>query len=41
MIDLDSGDDTAQQAAYGFIQECLAYQAARMILSAAGLLPRQ
>lgn len=40
-IDLDSGEDAAQQAAYGFIQECLAYQAARMILGAAGLLPRQ
>jgi hypothetical protein len=39
-IDLDSGDDADQQAAFRFIQECLAYQAARMILGAAGLVPR-
>jgi len=38
-FDLDSGNDADQQAAYGFIQECLAYQAARMILAAAGLAP--
>jgi acyl-CoA thioesterase I len=38
-IDLDSGNDADQQAAYGFIQECLAYQAARMILAAAGPVP--
>jgi acyl-CoA thioesterase I len=38
-IDLDSGDDADQKAAYGFIQECLAYQATRMILGAAGLAP--
>ena len=38
-IDLDSGDDADQKAAYGFIQECIAYQASRMILGAAGLVP--
>jgi hypothetical protein len=36
-VDLDSGDDADQQAAYRFIQECLAYQATRMILGAAGI----
>jgi acyl-CoA thioesterase-1 len=40
-IDLDSGDDVDQQAAYRFIQECLAFQATRMILGGAGLTPRQ
>ena len=39
-IDLDSGNDADQQAAYEFIQECLAYQAARTIVGGAGLLPR-
>jgi len=38
-IDLDSGNDADQKAAYGFIQECLAFQATRMILGAAGLAP--
>lgn len=38
-IDLDSGDDGDQQRAYAFIQECLAFQAARMIVGAAGLGP--
>ena len=36
-IDLDSGDDADQNASYAFIQECLAFQAARLILGAAGL----
>jgi hypothetical protein len=39
-VDLDSGDEAKQQAAYRFIQECLAYQAAQLILSAAGVAPR-
>jgi hypothetical protein len=39
-IDLDSGDEADQQAAYAFIQECLAFQATRMILGAGGLEPR-
>ena len=36
-IDLDSGDDADQNASYAFIQECLAFQAARLIVGAAGL----
>jgi hypothetical protein len=36
-IDLDSGNDADQRAAYDFIQECLAHQAARMIVGGAGL----
>ena len=39
-IDLDSGEDADQQAAYRFIQECLAYQAIRMILGGSRLLQR-
>ena len=39
-VDLDSGNDADQQAAYRFIQECLAFQATRMILGAAGLATR-
>lgn len=39
LIDLDSGDDADQKAAYGFIQECLAFQATRMIVGAAALAP--
>jgi len=38
-IDLDSGNEADQKAAYGFIQGCLAFQATRMILGAAGLAP--
>jgi hypothetical protein len=37
LIDLDSGNDADQKAAYEFIQTCVAYQAARMIMDAAGL----
>lgn len=37
LIDLDSGEQAVQQAAYDFIQECTAYQAARMIIGGAGL----
>jgi hypothetical protein len=39
-VDLDSGEEAKQQAAYRFIQECLAYQAAQLVLSAAGVTPR-
>lgn len=38
LIDLDSGNDADQKAAYEFIQTCLAYQAARMIVGGAGLV---
>lgn len=38
-IDLDSGDASEQRSAYAFIQECLAFQAARLIVGAAGLEP--
>ena len=37
LIDLDSADDAEQQTAYAFIQECLAFQAVRMIMGGAGL----
>jgi hypothetical protein len=36
-IDLDSTEDREQAIAYDFIQECLAHQAAGMILAGAGL----
>ncbi len=39
LIDLDSGSDADQRAAYRFIQECLAHQATRLIMGAAGLAP--
>jgi hypothetical protein len=39
LIDLDSANDAEQQTAYAFIQECLAFQAARMIMGGAGLAP--
>jgi hypothetical protein len=38
-IDLDSGEDADQRTAYAFIQECVAFQAARMILGAAEPAP--
>ena len=39
-IDLDSGIDADQRTSYEFIQECVAYQAANMIVGGAGLAPR-
>jgi acyl-CoA thioesterase-1 len=38
-IDLDSGEDAKQEEAYAFIQECLAYQAVRMIVGGSGIGP--
>lgn len=38
-IDLDSGEDAKQEEAYAFIQECLAYQAVRMIVGGSGIAP--
>lgn len=39
LIDLDSPTEADQQGVYAFIQECLAFQATRMIIGGAGLAP--
>jgi acyl-CoA thioesterase-1 len=40
LIDLDSGDDAVQQTAFEFIQECIAFHAARMIVGGSGVASR-
>ena len=40
LIDLDSANDADQKAGFEFIQDCIAYQAAQMIVGGAGLALR-